>query len=240
MLDAARLREAEALIFDIDGTLWDSTAVVAKAWNKALSDCAEEVFFSKADCPVLTAERLRAEFGKPMDEIARSILPPSAWEALCSVPGRLSRFLEACYAREDEAIAREGGVLYPNVPETLQVLSARYPLYAVSNCQCGYIESFTAYIGMPDIFRGQLCFGDTGLSKGETMALLMRREGLREVVYIGDIEGDAIASAKAGAAFIWASYGFGTVPKALYTKKISEFAELSYFFTGNSRHYLLK
>lgn len=240
MLEAARLREAGGLIFDIDGTLWDSTAVVAKGWNRALSDCAAEGLFPLALCPKLTGARLKAEFGKPMDEIARSILPEEVWANLAAAPKKLEHVLASCYQREDEALEQEGGVLYPKVRETLRELALRYPLYAVSNCQKGYIERFAAQIGMPDIFRAQLCYGDTGRSKGETMAILIAREKIPDPVYIGDIEGDAIASRSAGAAFVWASYGFGTVPKALYTAKISEFGELSYIFAGNSRNYLIK
>ena len=29
----------KAIIFDVDGTLWDTTHVVAKAWNQAIKDC---------------------------------------------------------------------------------------------------------------------------------------------------------------------------------------------------------
>ena len=28
----------DGIIFDVDGTLWDSTPVVEKAWNRALKD----------------------------------------------------------------------------------------------------------------------------------------------------------------------------------------------------------
>ena len=58
----------KGIIFDVDGTLWDSTREVAVAWNKVLQDEME-------DHEILTAEGLQKEFGKPMDAIAESLFP---------------------------------------------------------------------------------------------------------------------------------------------------------------------
>lgn len=49
----------KGIIFDVDGTLWDSTREVAVAWNKVLQDEME-------GREILTAEGLQKEFGKPM------------------------------------------------------------------------------------------------------------------------------------------------------------------------------
>ena len=49
----------KGIIFDVDGTLWDSTREVAVAWNKVLQDEME-------GHEILTAEGLQKEFGKPM------------------------------------------------------------------------------------------------------------------------------------------------------------------------------
>lgn len=58
----------KGIIFDVDGTLWDSTREVAVAWNKVLQDEME-------GHEILTAEGLQKEFGKPMDAIAESLFP---------------------------------------------------------------------------------------------------------------------------------------------------------------------
>ena len=220
------LSDADGLIFDIDGTLWDSTEAVAKAWNLALSDCIRDGVFSAEGIPHLTAEMLRREFGKPMDEIFRDLLPAHA-------SAHMDALSHACYAHQDEVLEKEGGHVYPGVRKTLETLAFHYPLYIVSNCQLGYVERFYACTGLEDFFRSFLCFGDTHLQKGGTMRMLIGREHLKNPAYIGDIRGDAIASAEAGAAFVWASYGFGEVPSALYAKKIADFSELSCIFTKN-------
>ena len=52
----------DGIIFDVDGTLWDSTEAVARSWNQAIE---ENTDFSLS----LTADRLKSLFGKTMDEI---------------------------------------------------------------------------------------------------------------------------------------------------------------------------
>ena len=57
----------ESIIFDIDGTLWDSRALVAEGYNIQLKKEGLEHLF-------INAEILRSLFGKVMTEIADVIL----------------------------------------------------------------------------------------------------------------------------------------------------------------------
>ena len=57
----------DSIIFDIDGTIWNSTDVVAMAWNKALE---------KENIDVrVTADQLKGLFGRLLPDIAKAILP---------------------------------------------------------------------------------------------------------------------------------------------------------------------
>ena len=58
----------ESLIFDIDGTLWDSRALVAQGYNLQLRDEGLERYF-------VDAQRLRPLFGKVMTVIADELFP---------------------------------------------------------------------------------------------------------------------------------------------------------------------
>ena len=58
----------DAVIFDVDGTLWDSTDEVAVSWNEVLR---EETDLERR----VTSEELKKEFGKPLEEIMEDLFP---------------------------------------------------------------------------------------------------------------------------------------------------------------------
>ena len=84
----------------------------------------------------------------------------------------------------------------------------------MSNCQRGYIEVTIKSGGIEPFIKDHLCFGETRVSKGQTLRILMERNGLKDPVYVGDTQGDADACREAGIPFIYAEYGFGDVPDA--------------------------
>ncbi len=204
------------IIFDVDGTLWDSTEVVAQAWNKAIA----EVGGTKA---VVNAAILKREFGKTMKVIADDLFP-DADEATKAL------LMKKCCAYEHEALEEnEETLLYPAVVETIKELAQRHRLFIVSNCQSGYIELFMNKAGVEAYIEDWECFGDTGKVKGENIRLLMGRNKLPEAVYVGDTQGDYEATLLAGIPFVFAQYGFGSVENA--TEEIGRFEELLSLFS---------
>ena len=203
--------KVESLIFDIDGTLWDSRALVAEGYNIQLEKEGLQHLF-------VDAETLKPLFGKVMTEIADSIL------ASIPVPGRYD-LMERCMATENDYLFNnECRIGYPGVTETVRELAKRYRLFIVSNSQCGYPELCISKLGLTDYIEGHMCFGDTGTSKGKTIRTLMEKHNIRDCVYIGDTQGDYEATVEADVPFIWAAYGFGT--PAGYVAKIDSFEEL--------------
>ena len=201
----------KSLIFDIDGTLWDSRAIVAKGYNDYLRE------IGRPDLQV-DAEYLKTLFGKTMTEIADIMLD--------SIP-QPQRYdvMQGCMDREDEFLHQDPcDIAFPGVKETLEKLKESYRLFIVSNAQCGYPELMMDKLGIRHLFEGWMCFGDTGLPKGDTIRILMERHGVTDAVYIGDTQGDLEASQKAGIPFIFCTFGFGT-PEA-YDAKIDAFTDL--------------
>lgn len=196
------------IIFDMDGTLWDSAKQVAQAWSN----------ITKPKLGVtITKEDLYRCMGMPMDKLAMELLPGYSMDQIQPV-------FEECEKAENNYLAEHGAQLYPKLVETLQVLAEKYPLYIVSNCQVGYIETFLSYYQLSEYFCDHLCFGDNGLQKGENIALIIKRNQLEQAVYVGDIQADYEAALAGGASFIHAAYGFGTVDAEVET--IHEFSEL--------------
>ena len=201
----------ESLIFDIDGTLWDSRALEAEGYNIQLK--AEGL-----DHLCVTAEDLKPLFGKVMTEIADVILASID-------PKDRYDLMERCMETENKYLfENECKIGYPGILETLRELAKHYRLFIVSNSQCGYPELCMDKLGLTPYIEGHMCFGDTGTSKGKTIRTLMKKHNIENCAYIGDTQGDYEATVEADVPFIWATYGFGT-PDG-YTAKIDRFADL--------------
>lgn len=188
--------KAESLIFDIDGTLWDSRALVAEGYNIQLRREGLEHLS-------VTAEDFLPLFGKVMTEIADVIfeeLPPQQRYPL----------MERCMDTENQYLHDHPcNIGYEGIGSTLEQLSKSHRLFIVSNSQCGYPELCMEKLGLTPYIRGHLCFGDTGTEKGETIRRLMQTHGITSGVYIGDTQGDLEAARQAGIPFVFAAYGFG-------------------------------
>ncbi|MCR4651970.1 MAG: HAD family hydrolase [Lachnospiraceae bacterium] len=185
----------DSIIFDVDGTIWDSTPVAANAWNRAL----EEQGFSER----VTADRLKGLFGLPMDAIIKDIIP---W----ADDATRKDFAPHCFAYEHEYLARESGFVYQGIHELFRKASARVPLFIVSNCQAGYIELMLAKTGLGDTVTDHLCPGDTGLFKADNILKIVGKHNLTAPLYVGDTQMDLDACRAAGVPFCYATYGFGT------------------------------
>ena len=186
----------ESLIFDIDGTLWDSRALVAEGYNIQLKKEGLEHLF-------VDAETLRPLFGKVMTAIADSIF------ASVPLPQRYD-LMERCMDTENKYLfENECKIGYPRVRETLAELSKKYRLFIVSNSQRGYPELCIEKLGLTPYIEGHMCFGDTGTSKGKTIRTLMEKHNIGSCIYIGDTQGDLEACQEAGVPFIFCTYGLG-------------------------------
>ena len=202
----------ESLIFDIDGTLWDSRALVAEGYNAQLKDEGMERFS-------VDAEVLKTVFGKVMTEIADILfaeLPEQQRYPL----------LERCMERENQHLHQvaSADIGYPKVKETLEELVKKHRLFIVSNSQSGYPQLCIEKMGLGDLISGHLCFGDTGLCKGDTIKKLMADHNITSACYVGDTQGDLDAAERAGMPFIYCTFGFGQVDH--YWEKIDPFADL--------------
>ena len=201
----------ESLIFDIDGTLWDSRALVAEGYNLQLKS-------EGLDHLCTDADTLKPLFGKVRDDIADALFPGIPAPERYRLIARCME-TESVYLQENEC--RIG---FPGVKETLEQLAKKHRLFIVSNSEKGYPELCMEKLGIAQLFEGHLCFGDTRTCKGETIKKLMADHGIGSAVYIGDTQGDLDASELADLPFVYCTFGFGNVTH--YWKKIDKFDDL--------------
>lgn len=203
------------IIFDVDGTIWNTTGIVARVWKKAVIKHYPDI---KID---ITPELMQKEFGKTMAEIMDDIL-----YEIDDMDIR-ERIYEDCVLFEHEAV--EGNttdISYPGITDVIEKLSANHNVYVVSNCQSGYIELMMEKTGIKSFVKDTECYGDTGFGKAKNIELLLERNALtkEDSVYVGDTIMDKTASDEAGVRFIHATYGFGVIEG--YEPKIDSPTEL--------------
>lgn len=197
----------KGLIFDLDGTLWDSINTILPNWNSTIKSFGID--------KVITYDEFASYMGKRIEEIADICLPDA--------PNRREIMYKCCEGDKD-CIREKGGILYPELEATLTSLKEKYHLFVVSNCDYDYLKTFLDYFSLNEYFDDIEMAGRTGKPKGENIKLIIERNHLDKAMYVGDTQGDCDATKLANIPFIFASYGFGSVDS--YDYKISKFSDL--------------
>ncbi|HMQ10875.1 MAG TPA: HAD family hydrolase [Oligoflexia bacterium] len=197
----------DSLIFDLDGTLWDSTAACAQTINRQLQN-------KKINITPIKQQDVASAMGLPHNEYIEKVFAKATLE---------EKKILAQQVFDHTHISMEDSLLYDGVEQGINALSQQYPLYIVSNCESGYIENFLNISGLKSYFKDFECWGNTGQEKYKNIEAVIQRNNLQNPIYIGDTQGDKFAAEKAGVSFIAANYGFGQV-EGLYT--LNHFSEL--------------
>lgn len=201
----------DSIIFDLDGTLWNSTKTVADAWNEVLKELGIQKQMSEKD--------LLGLMGLQWPDIVKIHFKEYDKEVLERLKKRIDE-------NELIRIREHGATPMPGMLSTIHSLKKKYRLFIVSNCQKGYVDVFLDLFDLWDDFEGFICAEATGLSKGENNKLLIEKYHLKAPVYIGDTKGDFESARVAQIPFIYASYGFGEIEEEEKMKRITCLNEL--------------
>lgn len=183
----------DALVFDLDGTLWNASEYSALGWNNGLRSLGID--------RVITVEELQKVLGKPGPECVQILLPAESKQ--------YPNLLDVLKHHEKIAIQTNGGKLYDSLEMTIKSLSRKYDLFLVSNCGEWYLNEFFKVSGIKEYLRGYDCYGISKQNKSEMLTKLKQKYHLTRPAYVGDTETDETAARNAGYSFIFAGYGFG-------------------------------
>lgn len=206
--------KADGIIFDLDGTLWDASETLAKAWQSTKPQVSYE--FQE-----ITPNDIRQVAGMKHDLVYKEWFPELSEK-------QQHELMQVSGKEKIAHLKKFGGKLYDDLESTLKYLHNKYKLFIVSNCQDGYIEAFLEHHNLLSYFDDYECPGRTGLPKDENIKDVVKRNNLKLPVYVGDTQGDYDASQKAGVPFIYARYGFRDVKE--YEQSIDRFADLKKIF----------
>lgn len=127
-----KLNQPEAIVFDMDGTLFQTESLLLPAYHKMFDILREEGLHSG---PTPPEERILGSLGMLLADIWKNVMP----EADEAVHRRADELL---LQLEIEGLEAGGTVLYPKVVETLRALHARgVKLFVASNGLEDYIHS---------------------------------------------------------------------------------------------------
>ena len=188
----------DMIIFDLDGTLWETEDCTYKSVNEILKkyNTNEEI----------TLETVRKTMGCTFAETAEYFMPYFDKE-------KREMILKEMLDFNNERLIEIGGNLYPKLEETLKKLNEKYRLTIVSNCADGYIEAFLDTSKLGKYFDDFIAAAKMKVTKAEAIKKIMERNNIDSAIYVGDTQKDLDASQGAGIDFIHAKYGFGKIEK---------------------------
>ncbi|GGG04108.1 MTA/SAH nucleosidase [Paenibacillus albidus] len=199
---APKLKKPEAMVFDMDGTLFQTESLLLPAYHKMFDVLREEGLYT---APTPPEERILGSLGMLLADIWKNVMP----EADEQVHRRADELL---LKLEIEGLEAGGTLLYPQVIETLTALKARgVRLFVASNGLEDYIHSIVVVHELKELFEGLYSAGGQGTAtKTELLRILLDNHGISDAWMVGDRSSDVEAGKGNNQTVIGCAYaGFG-------------------------------
>ncbi|CAM4185659.1 phosphoglycolate phosphatase-like HAD superfamily hydrolase [Paenibacillus endophyticus] len=193
-----KLRLPEALIFDMDGTLFETDTLLVPVHHRVFETLREERLYEHETPPV---ERLLSCLGMLLEDIWRQVMPDSTEAARKRADVLLLQY-------ELEGLASGEGELYPHVEATLRELKQRgMKLFVASNGLEDYVKGVARYKGIAELFDGLYSAGEYATaSKVDLVARLLQDHGIQSAWMVGDRSSDVEAGKGNGLEAIGCAY----------------------------------
>lgn len=197
-----RLEQPDAMIFDLDGTLFQTETLIIPAFHAVFEQLRKEQLF-EGETP--SVQLMLDGLGLILDEIWNSIIPDSSAQVRERANELLTHF-------QLEGLKQGEGELYDGVASTLKTLHERgVRLFVASNGLQPYIEGVITYKQLAPLFTGLYSAGGYGTrSKVDLVRILLDEHDVKSAWMIGDRSTDVEAGKKNNLHVIGCNYaGFG-------------------------------
>lgn len=193
-----KLRKPEAVIFDMDGTLFETDKLLVPVHHRVFETLREEGLYEHETPPV---ERLLSCLGMLLEDIWRQVMPDSTEAARKRADVLLLQY-------EREGLERGEGELYPFVEETLRELHSRgIKLFVASNGLEEYVKGVAEFKGIAPLFDGLYSAGEyETLTKVDLVARLLKDHNIQSAWMVGDRSSDVEAGKGNGLQTIGCAY----------------------------------
>ncbi len=180
------------IIFDLDGTLWDTLEATYKGAN---------FICAKMKIDPVNKEKIVTGMGLSFSDIAKHYMPRLDKEIR-------EQIMEQIFVKTREIILEKGAKVYNGVKDIIIELSKSYKLGIVTNNNDEYVKAFLKVANLEEYFNCFIGTASYNMTKGEAIKKLLDENNVTKGIYVGDTKKDMIETEKANAIFIHANYGF--------------------------------
>lgn len=197
-MENKRLPYPEAVIFDMDGTLFQTETLLEHAHDKLFQQLRQEGLYDLETPPL---ESVLSCLGMLLEDIWNNVMPDASPEAC-------KRADELLLMHELSCIEGGQGVLYPHVAETLSALKERgIKLFVASNGLQPYVEHIVLHRKLGHLFDGLYTAGGRQTaSKVDLVAILLKERGIGGGWMVGDRSSDVEAGKRNGLQVVGCRY----------------------------------
>ncbi|WP_010272107.1 HAD family hydrolase [Paenibacillus senegalensis] len=188
----------EAILFDLDGTLFKAETLMEPAYFAMFDQLREEGSYEGETPPV---ERLLGGLGMLLRQIWERVLPGASDDLI-------NRMNDLMLEHQLKLLENGTGELYEGVPEMLAALKEKgIRLFVASNGLEDYVKQVVQHKGISEYFEQLYSAGEFQTpSKAVLVRLLMDTHGVSRCWMVGDRSSDVEAGLKNGLTVVGCNY----------------------------------